>query len=103
MANKTFRHCDIQIPASATAAVYSTAKENPGYPLIGDQFNFSNEKLEPERHSYKFSQQVYLIIASMNQIGEPNNNNVLKFMQDIVGANMDSSSRTPRTGGPATK
>ena len=24
----------------------------------------------------------------MNQIGQPNNNNVIKYMQDIIGANM---------------
>ena len=63
-----------------------TTTEDAGYPLIGDQFQFSNE---PERHDpYKFSQQVYLIMASMNQIGHPNNDNAFKFMQDIVGANM---------------
>ena len=27
-------------------------------------------------------------MASMNQIGQPNNDSVSKFMQDIVGANM---------------
>jgi hypothetical protein len=63
-----------------------TANTDPGYPLIGDQFKFSNE---PDWHDpYKFSQQVYLIMASMNQIGEPNNDSVSKYMQDIVGANM---------------
>ena len=63
-----------------------TAKDDPGYPLIGDKFQFSNE---PEWHDpYEFSQQVYLIMASMNQIGKPNNNSVSKYMQDIIGANM---------------
>jgi hypothetical protein len=63
-----------------------TAEGDPGYPLIGDKFSFSNE---PDWHNpYEFSQQVYLIMASMNQIGEPNNDSVSKFMQDIVGANM---------------
>jgi len=63
-----------------------TAKEDPGYPLIGDQFQFSGE---PAWHNpYEFSQQVYLIMASMNQIGHPNNDSVCKYMQDIVGANM---------------
>ena len=38
--------------------------------------------------SHEFSQQVYLIMASMNQIGHPNNDSVSKYMQDIVGANM---------------
>ena len=62
------------------------AKGKPGYPLIGDKFKFSDE---PKFHNpYKFSQQVYLIMASMNQIGRPNNDSVSKYMQDIVGANM---------------
>jgi hypothetical protein len=63
-----------------------TAKADPGYPLIGDKFKFSDE---PKWHNpYEFSQQVYLIMASMNQIGHPNNDSVSKYMQDIVGANM---------------
>jgi hypothetical protein len=63
-----------------------TAKGDPGYPLIGDQFQFSGE---PAWHDpYEFSQQAYLIMASMNQIGHPNNDGVCKYMQDIVGANM---------------
>jgi hypothetical protein len=63
-----------------------TAKADPGYPLIGDKFKFSDE---PKWHNpYEFSQQVYLIMASMNQIGRPNNDSVSKYMQDIVGANM---------------
>ncbi|MBV9875525.1 MAG: hypothetical protein JO025_12405 [Verrucomicrobia bacterium] len=64
-----------------------TANGDPGYPLIGDQFQFSSK--EPPRHNpYEFSQQVYLIMASMNQIGHQNNDSVSKYMQDIVGANM---------------
>ena len=47
---------------------------------------------------YKFSQQVYLIMASMNQIGKHNNNNVPKFMQDIVGANMGFIFANPAKG-----
>lgn len=63
-----------------------TAKGDPGYPLIGDQFQFSGE---PAWHDpYAFSQQVYLIMASINQISQKNNNNVCKFMQDVIGANM---------------
>jgi hypothetical protein len=63
-----------------------TKNGDPGYPLIGNQFKFSNE---PAWHNpYDFSQQVYLIMASMNQIGLPNNDSVSKFMQDVVGANM---------------
>jgi hypothetical protein len=61
-----------------------TVEGDPGYPLI--QFQFSSE---PVWHDpYAFSQQVYLIMASMNQIGHPNNDSVSKYMQDIVGANM---------------
>ena len=63
-----------------------TAEGDPGYPLIGDKFEFSNEP--PWHDPYEFSQQVYLIMASMNQIGHPNNDSVSKYMQDIVGANM---------------
>ena len=63
-----------------------TAKGDPGYPLIGDKFEFSDEP--PWQDPYEFSQQVYLIMASMNQIGQPNNDSVSKYMQDIVGANM---------------
>ncbi len=63
-----------------------TAQGDPGYPLIGKNFEFSNE---PAWHDpYEFSQQVYLIMASMNQIGHPNNDSVSKYMQDVVGANM---------------
>lgn len=63
-----------------------SAAGDPGYPLIGNNFQFSNE---PAWHDpYQFSQAVYLIMASMNQIGQPNNDSVSKFMQDIVGANM---------------
>ncbi len=63
-----------------------TVPDDAGYPLIGDQFQFSNE---PARQDpYEFSQQVYLIMASMSQIGVSNNFNVFKLMQDVVGANM---------------
>jgi hypothetical protein len=62
-----------------------TAKGDPGYPLI--QLQFLNK--QPGWHDpYEFSQQVYLIMASMNQIGHANNDSVSKYMQDIVGANM---------------
>jgi hypothetical protein len=63
-----------------------TKNGDPGYPLIGDKFKFSNEPAW--QNPYDFSQQVYLIMASMNQIGKPNNDSVSKFMQDVVGANM---------------
>jgi hypothetical protein len=62
------------------------AAKDPGYPNIGNKFVFSNEPAS--RNPYEFSQQVYLIMASMNQIGRPNNDSVSKYMQDIVGANM---------------
>jgi len=60
----------------------------PGYPLY--ELTFANEQppLPACRDPYKFAQKVYMIMASMNQIGQPNNGNVCKFMQDIVGANM---------------
>jgi hypothetical protein len=63
-----------------------TAEGDPGHPLIGDKFEFSDEPAW--RDPYEFSQQVYLIMASMNQIGHHNNDSVSKYMQDIVGANM---------------
>ncbi len=63
-----------------------TAPGDPGYPLIGNQFQFSNEPAWND--PYDFSQQVYLVMAAMNQIGQPNNDSVSKFMQDVVGANM---------------
>jgi hypothetical protein len=63
-----------------------SAAGDPGYPLIGNNFQFTNE---PAWHDpYQFSQKVYLIMASINQIGQPNNDSVSKFMQDIIGANM---------------
>jgi hypothetical protein len=75
---------------------WTPTANKPGYPLFG--INFSNEpdcRAEPMRSSadcrhdpYDFSQKVYLIMASMNQIGLANNNDVFKFMQDIIGANM---------------
>lgn len=61
---------------------------DPGYPLY--ELTFANEQLHLPacRDPYEFAQKVYMIMASMNQIGQPNNGNVCKFMQDIVGANM---------------
>ncbi len=60
--------------------------QRPRYPLIGNLFQFTAE--QPWQNPYEFAQQVYLIMASMNQIGHANNDSVTKFMQDIVGANM---------------
>jgi len=81
------------LPPKENPLLYSPAKEN----LY--RFDFSDEpdcgEKSPNRNTaacrhdpYEFSQKVYLIMASMNQIGKPNNDNVSKFMQDIVGANM---------------
>jgi len=60
----------------------------PGYPLFTGKLNFPEHEREPSRDPYLFAQKVYLIMASMNQIGEPNNDSVCKYMQDVVGANM---------------
>jgi hypothetical protein len=60
---------------------------DPGYPLFGNSLKFATNT--PAWHNpYEFSQKVYMIMASMNQIGQPNNNTLLKFMEDVVGANM---------------
>ncbi len=71
-----------------------TQQGDPGYPLLN--FSFSAKEMMPNdpknpqnsRNPFEFSRAVYLAMASMNQIGRPNNDNVFKFMQDIVGANM---------------
>ena len=65
-----------------------TKNGDAGYPLIGDKFDFSDDPPRESQKPHEFSQQVYLIMASMNQIGLPNNDSVSKFMQDVVGANM---------------
>ena len=84
--NKTSANATFTVRPPQSLLYTPTAKDDPGYPLIGGKFQFSNE---PEWHDpYEFSQQVYLIMASMNQIGKPNNNSVSKYMQDIIGANM---------------
>src|ERR1700759_119715 len=52
-----------------------TEDGDPGYPLT--VFDPSQFPGEPKSHDpYKFSQQVYLIMASMNQIGKKNNGSV---------------------------
>jgi hypothetical protein len=87
VANKTSTSATFTVHPPQSLLWTPTAKGDPGYPLIGNQFKFSGE--EPAWHNpYEFSQQVYLIMASMNQIGQPNNDSVSKYMQDIVGANM---------------
>ena len=87
VANKTSTNATFTVhPPQSLLYTPKTAKD-PGYPLIGDSFVF-RENEDPWHKPYEFSQQVYLIMASMNQIGKPNNDSVSKFMQDIVGANM---------------
>lgn len=74
---------------SAPRKLNWTPKEGtPGYPLFEDQLKFDASKTEDCRDPYEFAQQVYLVMASMDQIGQKNNNSVNKFMQDIIGANM---------------
>ena len=86
VANKTSTSGRFTVRPPQSLLWTPTKNGDPGYPLIGDKFKFSDE---PAWHNpYEFSQQVYLIMASMNQIGQPNNDSVSKFMQDVVGANM---------------
>lgn len=81
-------------PANLKEALkWTPVAGDPGYPLIGDKFNFAGDPTPPNpmknpRDPYEFSQQVYLIMASMNQIGKTNNDSVFKFMQDVIGGNM---------------
>lgn len=63
-------------------------KGEPGFPIFTDDLKFDVTKTDPSRNPLEFSKQIYLIMAAMNQIGQPNNNNVIKYMQDIIGANM---------------
>ena len=86
VANKTSTRGRFTVRPPQALLYTPTAEGDPGYPLIGDKFEFSNEP--PWQDPYEFSQQVYSIMASMNQIGHPNNDSVSKYMQDIVGANM---------------
>jgi len=65
--------------------LYTPAKSgDTGYPLLNLTFNTTQEWREP----YAFSQTVYKIMASINQIGKPNNGTICKYMEDIIGANM---------------
>jgi len=68
--------------------IWTPKAGQPGYPLLHDKFQFPDNQKEASRDPYLFAQKVYLIMASMNQIGKPNNDSVCKFMQDVVGANM---------------
>lgn len=69
--------------------LWTPAKDgDPGYPLFTDKFQFPQNQIEKERDPLEFAKQVYLVMASMNQIGLYNNNNICKFMQDVIGANM---------------
>jgi hypothetical protein len=75
--------------AAAKDLFWAPKKEgDPGYPLFTDQLKFDSSKVEACRDPYKFSQQVYVIMAAMNQIGKPNNGTLNKYMQNIIGANM---------------
>ena len=86
VANKTSTDEDFTFhPPKALLWTPATATD-PGYPLF--VLDFSADKLPAWHDPYEFSQQVYLVMASMNQIGHPNNDSVSKYMQDIVGANM---------------
>jgi hypothetical protein len=51
-------------------------------------FNFDLSRVEECRNPNEFAKEVFLIMASMDQIGRKNNNTACKFMQDIIGANM---------------
>ena len=85
VANKTSTNEAFTVHPPQSLLWTPTAIGAPGYPLL-DQFQFSTESAW--HNPYEFSQQVYLIMASMNQIGHPNNDSVSKYMQDIIGANM---------------
>lgn len=71
-------------PPTYNPLIWTPKAGQPGYPLL--KFNFAKE--DEWRRPYEFSQAVYLIMASMNQIGHKNNDSQCKFMQDIIGANM---------------
>ena len=86
VANRTSKNATFTVYPPLPLLYTPKAKDDPGYPLIGGRFVFSNEPAW--RDPYNFSQKVYMIMASMNQIGKPNNDSVSKFMQNVVGANM---------------
>jgi hypothetical protein len=86
VANTTSTNATFTVQPPQALLWTPSAQGDPGYPLIGDKFQFTAEAAW--QNPYEFAQQVYLIMASMNQIGHPNNDSVSKFMQDIVGANM---------------
>jgi hypothetical protein len=88
VANKTSEHETFTVRPPQELLWTPKAEKDPGFPLIGDKFVFNEPPPPAWNNPYEFSQQVYLIMASMNQIGKFNNNNVSKFMQDVVGANM---------------
>lgn len=73
------------LPPNQNPLIWMPKAGEPGYPPL-DLKNFATN--EPWRDPYEFSQAVYLIMASMNQIGQKNNDSQCKFMQDIIGANM---------------
>lgn len=73
-------------PPSMASLLWVPQPGEPGYPLI--DFDFSGDNLPAWHDPYAFSQQVYLIMSAIRQIGHANNDSVSKYMQDIVGANM---------------
>jgi hypothetical protein len=83
VANKTSTNADFTF-LPPQKLLWTPKDGDPGYPLLQLTFPTKDKWRDP----YEFSQAVYLIMASMNQIGQPNNDSVNKFMQDIVGANM---------------
>lgn len=62
--------------------IWTPRAGQPGQPLFTSEFRFPDHEREAARDPYLFAQTADLIMASMNQIGEPNNNSVCKFMQD---------------------
>lgn len=86
VANKTSTNEDFKFRPPQVLLWTPTTAADPGYPLF--VLDFSADNLPAWHDPYEFSQQVYLVMASMNQIGHPNNDSVSKYMQDIVGANM---------------
>jgi len=97
VANKPSKDAIFTIHPPQSLLWTPTTQEDAGHPLIEFAFpnapdcrpGSPNRKNAICRHDpYAFSQQVYLIMASINQISLKNNDNVCKFMQDVIGANM---------------
>lgn len=73
-------------PPTSNPLHWTPGAGDPGHPIIN--FDFSADDLPAWHDPYEFSKQVYLIMASINQISLVNNDSASKYMQDIVGANM---------------